>query len=79
MGFCISPPELACLDEQRLSDRICVRPQLRRQNLIDDDRLPARLEIAGIERPAPDDWNGQRLEESRPDDMVRNPDRFLRR
>ena len=37
------------LDEQSLTDGIGIRPQPRRQDLIDDNRLPARLSIAVIE------------------------------
>jgi hypothetical protein len=67
------------LDEQILTDGIGIRPQPRRQDLIDDNRLPARLSIAVIEGSAPDDWYGQRLEKSRRDEMLRHPDRLVRR
>jgi hypothetical protein len=65
------------LDEQSLTDGICIRPQPRSQDLIDDNRLLARSRIAGIERSAPDDWYGQRLEKPRRDKMLRDTERFL--
>ena len=37
------------LNEQSLTDGICIRPQPRSQDLIDDNGLLARLRIAGIE------------------------------
>jgi hypothetical protein len=79
VGLRISAPEFACLDEQSLTDGIGIRPQPRSQDLIDDNRLPARLRIAIIEGSAPDDWYGQRLEKSRRDKMLRHTDRFVRR
>ena len=59
------------------ADGIVITPQPRSLDLIDNDRLPARLGIAGIESPAPDDRYGQRLEKSRRDKMLRDTDRFV--
>jgi hypothetical protein len=65
------------LDEQSLTDGICIRPQPRGQDLIDDHRLLARSRIAIIESSASDDWYGQGLEKSRRDKMLRHTDRFV--
>ena len=52
----INAAEFALLNEQSLTDGICIGPQPRSQDLIDDNGLLARLRIAGIESSAPDDW-----------------------
>jgi hypothetical protein len=65
------------LDEQSLTEGICIRPQPCSEDLIDDNRLTARLGVAVIEGSAHDDWYGQRFEKSRRDKMLRDTDRVV--